>query len=261
MLEPFPDESVHGAVTLVALPGLGRNARSFPPTALSSVKSCSVRILCADYGNATHSIQAMAYRVWEDLDHADLLQPVVLMGYSMGGFVAQCMYSQQPARVRGIAFVSTTAPTVEHIGDFVGNIGQPKDAWVEQIRLKLKRAGAPEAYLRELLDVNVSSRVSKEEYRRHTVAIIAYIVSGVAPQKVAKITCPTLLLYGDRDKVIRPEAVHRLGTMLVRSSVTEIVIPGVSHYIMAEAPMEFGACMRSWLTRTGLCRPSVLLGH
>lgn len=110
------------SVIVVLLPGLGGNGLSFPTTFVSGVMRATgahmgVRVT---YGlPVLDSAQGTAAQVWRALADAPLGLPehpppaVLVLGYSMGGFVAQCMTQAVPLRFRlqGLILVSTAMPT------------------------------------------------------------------------------------------------------------------------------------------------------
>ncbi len=83
-------------VTVVALPGMGGTAWSFPTALFETMRRAGCTVLAVTYGPITSSIPAIAAGVWRTVHAAAVaggfsVGNIVLMGYSMGGFVAQAM--------------------------------------------------------------------------------------------------------------------------------------------------------------------------
>jgi pimeloyl-ACP methyl ester carboxylesterase len=58
-------------------------------------------------------------------------------------------------------------------------------------------------------------------------------------QRVVGLTTPTLIVWGDRDRLVRVESAEILRRLLLRSWV--VVMPGVGHLPMLERPVETAA--------------------
>jgi pimeloyl-ACP methyl ester carboxylesterase len=55
-----------------------------------------------------------------------------------------------------------------------------------------------------------------------------------AAEDATNVTCPTLLLLGERDVMTRPAAARPLTAALV--DATTVVLPGAGHFMMFEQP-------------------------
>lgn len=57
----------------------------------------------------TASMSSMASAIWRTLDSLNIVKPVVMLGLSMGGYVAFRAFNEHPERVRSLVLVSTKA--------------------------------------------------------------------------------------------------------------------------------------------------------
>jgi pimeloyl-ACP methyl ester carboxylesterase len=84
--------------------------------------------------------------------------------------------------------------------------------------------------------------------RRETAErIVREVVAGISPTLLARIAAPTLAIAGDRDA----RSVSRDSIQLIRDRVpgAEVrLIPGAHHAVNLEAPEEFNAVVRDWIS-------------
>ena len=126
----LPLTAASNNVTVVALPGMGGTAWSFPSSLFTAMRSAGCTVIAITYGPVMSSIPAMAEGVWATLERASCSSTsscgvscgpavgnLVLMGYSMGGFVAQAMLRCLQARTRpgtviGVILLASAAPEI-----------------------------------------------------------------------------------------------------------------------------------------------------
>jgi pimeloyl-ACP methyl ester carboxylesterase len=254
---------------LVAVPGLGRTEASLPPAAFDRVRAAGTTVIRVYAGDPLKSsINEMAAMIWEQvLPYCQQPVRVILMGYSMGGFVVQCMYAQRPQYVCGLAFVSTAAPT---IFDLMLGVLTLKPSLLHEdnkssrdaVRKKIRSLNYTPAVTQQMFDVSEKSRVSSAVFEKQLAACIGYIISGVAVDIVQEIGCPVLILYGSADRVIPLRSLKHITTLLSRArSVHEVILPGVSHYVMIEACQEFDAAVTDWLSSLPATCITTLVPH
>jgi pimeloyl-ACP methyl ester carboxylesterase len=199
-----------------------------------------VTVYAADYGEYVNSIQEMGSAVWAAVKAAGIRRPVILLGYSMGGFVAQTMYMQYPEAVSGIVFVSTSAPnTKDAIATVLSNFYNKKR--VKQLMESQKREGPSR-----------SMYTSREIFHKEFTASSAYIFSNKADAFMKSVTVPVLVIYGESDNVIPGRLLAKLRKLKDKVSVyQELILPGVGHAVMRAVPDLFSKTVLTWI-RTGL---------
>ena len=79
-------------------------------------------------------------------------------------------------------------------------------------------------------------------------AMVAQVGDGVAAQaEFAKITAPTLLIWGTADPLLPESASAALAGHLSQTTVSRVLLNDVGHYPPLEAPDRFAAIMATWL--------------
>ena len=198
-------------ISLVLLPGLGSSAAAMKQTKLNKLPN--VQVITLDYGSNA-SIASMAASAW-----AQISAPrVMLLGYSMGGFVAQDMVCQKPERVMGVILVSTTAPTLAQVyadqadlrrlldllltSSSGGNLN-PRVVYSETFLTSLTATQR-----RALMAASKRNALPFEEFLQQLSAVVSLITSDLAPLRLRCFAnIPVLVLYGEKDVLIPPRAV------------------------------------------------------
>ncbi len=150
-----------------------------------------------------------------------------VMGHSLGGFIAQELALARPELVSKLALASTTfggpnavPVTQEALAVMMDRSGDP----VDLVRRGVAIAAAPgfTAAHPDVVDALVAYRltgpVPAAQYQ-------AQMMAGAmhnAEERVAGITCPTLVLFGEHDKVV-PPANAALLTAKIAGSVSRIL--------------------------------------
>ena len=195
------------------------------------------------YGNvyADDTLEGMARRV---LDEAP--ERFVLVGFSMGGFVARVLTLMAPERVQGVAFVATSAReyTMEERerrqqGFLPGNrpksngnaLGLHPDrdrdpVLLDRLRGMQKRLG-PEVRKRQ------SALIRKDGYT-----------------DLQRITCPSLVIACRQDRLRTLEETRRMAENLPHTRFE--VIEDCGHMAPLERPHELAALLGGWIESAAL---------
>lgn len=195
------------------------------------------------YGNvyADDTLEGMAQRV---LDEAP--DRFVLVGFSMGGFVARVLTLMAPERVAGVALVATSAReyTMEERerrkqGFLPGNrpkangnaLGLHPDrerdpVLLDRLRGMQRRLG-PEVRARQ------SSLIRKDAY-----------------EDLKRIKCPALVIACRQDRLRTLAEVERIAANLPQARFE--VIEDCGHMAPLEKPHELAARLTAWIERDGL---------
>lgn len=173
-----------------------------------------------------------------------------LAGLSMGGYVAQEIMRQAPARVRRLALLDTSAraDTDEQRARRRGLIelagkGEFRGVTPRLLPLLLHpdRLGD-----RPLVDtvIGMAERVGKDAFLRQQQAILGR-PDGRAD--LARIACPTLVLCGRQD-ALTPLAVHEEMAAAVKGARL-VVVEDCGHLAPLERAEAVTAALQEWLTR------------
>ena len=174
------------------------------------------------------------------------------VGLSMGGRIAQDFYARYPERVATLVLCDT-------MSDFRGSMTPEKRA--EFIRLRqaplkagkeprdiadalvdsLVGPGADEAARRQLWDSIAA--LHKDSYLKTIEASLSFDRSA----EIDRISVPTLLLYGEHDRLTPPAIGQALHDRIAGSEFA--VIEGAGHLSNIERPEAFNAALRGFLAR------------
>ena len=203
---------------LAMLCGLGGTADGFATE--HAVRMPGVLVVALDY-TIHSSVDAMAASVWVQLDAAGIRLPTILLGYSMGGFVAQAAACLEPQRVLGVILVSTAVLTVEDMHAALMAMSPrllaaltwsaPGSSAYEdaKARLLFSSAWLDARHISRTLLASRMRAVSapRSVFLAELRAVIAHAIANDTGRSAACIrNFPVLVLHGDRD-VLFPEAV------------------------------------------------------
>lgn len=162
--------------------------------------------------------------------------PVVVVGHSMGGMVAQWLAADRPDLVAELVLTATLARPVPSFTERLRT-------WEELVVDHRWRAFAAEAnevsYTgSELLRRRLLLRVSRPPATPHLVdrhrALTAACLAHDATDVLGQIQCPTLVLSGAADRLVPPEASRALAAAIPGAELEEL--EGLAHGFPEQAP-------------------------
>jgi pimeloyl-ACP methyl ester carboxylesterase len=192
-------------------------------------------------------VTAALIRLVEKLDDG----PVVLVGHSMGGFVAQQAYSLSPAHVKGLALCFTSAAfgggsstfAREFIDARIRPLDEGKTMAEIAARVMPAMRGAKSnpdglAHAEEIM-----SRVPPDTYRKAVRLLTTFDQRAQLP----KIAVPTLLVAGSDDKVAPASVMERMKEKIPGAEL--VVLQGCGHLGPMDQPDEFNTALLTFLQR------------
>ncbi|MBI4968257.1 MAG: alpha/beta fold hydrolase [Rhodospirillales bacterium] len=193
------------------------------------------------------SVRAMAGRVL-----AEAPARFALAGLSMGGYVAQEILRQAPARVTRLALLDTSFKAdsdeqksrrlalleLAKIGQFKGVTPRLLPSLVHPDRLNDDRLVATVTSMAE--------RIGREAFFRQQTAIMGR-PDGRAD--LGRIACPTLVLCGRQD-ALTPLEIHREMASLIPGAAL-VIVEASGHLPPLEQPHAVSAVLRYWLQAPG----------
>lgn len=170
-----------------------------------------------------------------------------IMGFSLGGLIAQRLVLDHPDAVDRLVLVGTT-PVIP------AGLSPPDPAeWIadpiERVRQEMPQRVAPgffdtrPARLEELALQDRNNRLTFEGLVRQFEAIFGF---GDVRARLPEIGVPTLVIHGDRDPIVPLHLGEELVAGIPRARL--VVLPGVGHHPPRERPEAFCQLVRAFLT-------------
>ena len=166
-------------------------------------------------------------------------EPVVLIGHSMGGLIAQEAYFRHPRLVKALALCFTSAAFVggsDFAKKFVAERIGPLDAGESMAQIAARLM--PLRHAREMM-----AKIPPETYRKAVHLLTTFDRRADLP----KIAVPTLLVAGSDDKTA-PAAI--MASMQRKIPGSELaVLEGCGHLGPMDQPAEFNAALERFLSK------------
>lgn len=243
-----------GRATLVFLPGLTADHRLFERQLPYFAQSCNTLVWDAP-GHASSrpfslDFSLMDKAAWlRQLLQAEKIAKPVLVGQSMGGYVAQCYMEQYPGSAS--AFVSIDSASLKRRYITAAELWLLKHTeliyrpypWRRLVATGA-RGCAETAYGRQLMR-EMMSDYTKDDYCRlvcHGYRMLANAIEADLPYQPQ---CPTLLLCGERDKA---GSTKRYNLRWAKTEgLTLKMIPGAGHNANTDQPEAVNQAIEGFL--------------
>ena len=175
-------------------------------------------------------------------------EPVVLVGHSMGGLVAQEAYVRYPQLVKALALCFTSPAFAGGGSEFarqfiaarIGPLDQGKT--MAQIAAQL----IPTMGSHSKLAGQIMAGVPPETYRK----AVHLLTTFDRRRELANIRVPTLLVAGSEDKTAPPAMMQRMAQKIPGAEF--VLLERCGHLGPMDQPGEFNAALLSFLKRHGL---------
>lgn len=198
---------------------------------------------------APATMEAMASAAVREMDAAGMRQAVVV-GFSMGGYVALAMMEHHPERIAGLVLTDTRAGADSEEG-------KANRRKLANTVLENGPQSAVDALLGKLISPVTAERrpeVVREAERMMlstAPAAIAAASLGMAerPDRTALlpgIRVPTLVVVGEDDKITPPKEARAMASAIPGASLH--IIPRAGHLTMLESPDAFNGALYAWLS-------------
>ena len=156
-----------------------------------------------------------------------------VLGISMGGIIAQFLACQQPQKLSSLILVSTLG-TDQHFTP----LQRPHPPHNTPLWHPVERYFSPTFAKKHPLMVNMlRSTLKRHEQDPQLLKQLHHqkkAFSEACYQNILHhhITCPTLIIHGSQDRVVRPEAARELSTLIQNSELK--YYPDAGHLLLAE---------------------------
>jgi len=174
--------------------------------------------------------------------------PVVLVGHSMGGYVALAFARQFPEMLTGLVLVSTKA------GQDTAEVAAARRATAEKVQAEGVHVVVDPMAAKMLApgnhDESLIGQVRGLMSSSHSVGVSGALL-GMAERPdstalLAQIVVPTLIITGTDDAVMPREESEKLAHG-IRGSQLRAIFPA-GHLVAFEQPDEFNRVLRAWLS-------------
>ena len=191
---------------------------------------------------AENSLDEMVRTIENKYQYSELL----LVGFSMGGWVAQAVASKLRSNVKGMILISswTEAPsqylqTIKSLHEKIKS-GETLDSFrplvVEGfIDIQTKDAMADRW-------VSMANRIGPEMFLRQTKAILEDPNVG---QCIPNIECPTLAIAGATDTLLTPD--EQFKSLLDPAIFQTVILESCGHNLIWERPLMVSSFVEQWL--------------
>ena len=191
---------------------------------------------------AENSLDEMVRTIENKYQHSELL----LVGFSMGGWVAQAVASKLRSNVKGVILISswTEAPSqylqiIKSLHEKIKS-GETLDSFRQLvvegfIDIQTKDAMADRW-------VSMANRIGPEMFLSQTKAILADPNVG---QCIPNIECPTLAIAGAADTLLTPD--EQFKSLLDPAIFQTVILESCGHNLIWERPLMVSSFVEQWL--------------
>jgi pimeloyl-ACP methyl ester carboxylesterase len=205
-------------------------------THLSRLRAPTIKqLLRRDKSAAAYSLADMAADGIGLLDHLGIAQAHVA-GASMGGMIAQTMAARFPDRVLSLASIMSNTghprrgmPGLRVYPIFIRRPADNREGVIESTLSTFRLIGSPgfpfeEDELRRLADLSYDRGYNPAGTARQLAAILA---AGDRVEELRRITAPTVVIHGTRDRMVRPSGGRETAKAIPGARLLEI--DGMGH--------------------------------
>ena len=199
--------------------------------------------------------------------------PVHLVGNSLGGAIAVRLAATSPELVRTLVLTSPALPDLvprrHTMGvPLIALPGVGEHVWHRMAKVPAERQVNAMVALNYANPSAVSQTRRREaiaDYERRYVQdhaghalsgsarglLRSFLASGTDNlwRQAAEISCPTLVIYGGRDRLVRPKKARKVAQIMPAARV--VVLPRVGHVAQLEAPRLVGALVADFWNEQG----------
>ncbi len=188
------------------------------------------------------------------------LTAAVVVGNSMGGFIAAELAIRVPARVERLVLVSAAGLTVEHQGNpraqwvlehsdfalsaYAGWFASKSDLVARRARLRRATFAIVAAHP-ELLPGPLVAESLRGSGKPGFVPALAALTSYPIRARLPEIGCPTLIVWGARDHLVPVRDADDFARLI--PDARKVVYADTGHVAMLERPAAFNALLRAFV--------------
>lgn len=203
------------------------------------------------WGPVVHAVATEGDTLAEMAGHIlrDAPQTFTLIGFSMGGYIAREIFRQAPERVEALILIATSARGDSEVQAKRKQalVGQPDGVAFRGLSTAAVASSLhPDNTGRSDLITRIQEmgqRLGGPVFRRQSL-----LARRDERHELQMITCPTLVIAGDEDRLRSREEAFELHEGISGSAFA--VIEGTGHMIPLEAPERLAEVVNGWLGQT-----------
>jgi (E)-2-((N-methylformamido)methylene)succinate hydrolase len=237
-------------VTLVH--GVGANLRSWD--AIAARLSRQFRVVRMDLRGHGLSSRIETCRLQDFLDDVSLVLDTLeiakthLVGFSLGGMIAQAYVLAHPERVAKVAFISAVAGrTPEERAGVMARARKVSEEGIASVVAAAEDRWFTEGF-RKAHPETVRQRLEElraNDHRSYSAAYSVFAGGDLGP-RVAEIRHPTLIITGEHDVGSNTRMARYMHQSIPGSELH--ILPGLKHSVLLEAPDAIAELLQSFLS-------------
>lgn len=172
------------------------------------------------------------------------IEKAIIMGHSMGGFIAQAIALDFPDRVDKLILCATNFGGPHHVPvtpEAMKVLTDVSSDAVTRFKNGLVVSTAPgwaqknPEMIREWIEWRSANSIEPGPYQAQLAIGLALLPEAAAfEDKLPRLNVPTLILFGEHDKVVPPENASLLSKQIANSKV--VILPDAGHFFPIEVP-------------------------
>ena len=172
-------------------------------------------------------------------------EPVVLIGHSMGGLVAQELYVRHPRLIKALALCFTSPAFAGGNSDFTKQFIAARIAPLDQGKTMAEIAAQliPTMGSNSKLAEKIMAGVPPDTYRK----AVQLLTTFDRRKELANIRVPTLVLSGSDDKTAPPSVMEKMASKIPGAEY--VCLDGCGHLGPMDQPDAFNAALLGFLQR------------
>lgn len=262
----YRDQGKRGDRAIILIHGANASLHTWEPLVKRLGETYRVVTLDLPGHGLTGAIPDTDYSAQGMMDAVDVvaaklgLDHFILGGNSMGGWVAWRYALAQPARVDALLLIDAAGMPLRP-----GEKRPESNVGFRVLEYPFGRWLATRVTPRMLVEQSLRGSVEKQEIvddamidrywellrfpgnRAATVLRARMDREPAVAARVGEIKAPTLILFGDKDRLINPSAAKTFNERIAGSEV--VILPGIGHLPMEEAPDATANAIADFLTR------------
>lgn len=172
------------------------------------------------------------------------IDQAVVMGHSMGGFIAQAMALEFPHKVQKLILCSTNFGGPRHIPvtpDAMKVLTDMSSDPLTRFKNGLAVSTAPgwpeknPEMIQSWVEWRIANPIEPAAYQSQLAVGMGLLPEAAAfENKLHRIHVPTLILFGEHDKVVPPDNASLLAARIAESEI--VILPDAGHFFPIEIP-------------------------